>query len=235
MNNDDILGKIENDIDKINNDVITAKSITNAIFIQDHSGSMSTKTEETINSFNEQIQSLQDEARDGHKVFVTVLEFDNIINESIVNEDVHNIKPMEKYWTRGMTALYDTIIRGIVKGEEWLKDNEGIENRAVLLIIQTDGEENSSVEYSKMNKGTEKIKEKIKELEKQDCWTIVFLGEGLKDDDALNLGVFSTNTMCYKSDERGNAYNMTTEGIKHYMNARKTGAKSVYDFYKEEK
>lgn len=90
----------------------------------------------------------------------------------------------DKYRTRGSTALYDAI------GEAFAKVNP--EEKKVMVTIITDGEENSSRNFS-----GNQIKEII-EGKKAAGWAILFIGADEKCiNTAHRLGVSAGNTMAF--------------------------------------
>ena len=138
----------------------------------DESGSMGLCKETTISGINEYIQSLQaTQKREGGEMLFSLTKFSS--EKTDLMYIVRPINSIEKltdktYMPNGGTPLYDALGQTIKKV---VKELEGRVNKPkVLILIMTDGEENSSKEYTK-----EKIVEMIKEKEK-DKWTFVYLG-----------------------------------------------------------
>ena len=96
-----------------------------------------------------------------------------------------------------MTALFDAIgktINIIGKKLSDLKEEERPEK--VVFVILTDGQENSSLEYR-----FEVISDMIKHQTEKYNWTFVFLGSELSAvDQAINMGISSSNTLNYSAD-----------------------------------
>jgi len=130
-----------------------------------------------------------------------------------------------------MTALYDAIAFCINNIREKI-DNDPRENKAALIIIQTDGAENQSTDYAG-EEGRKKIKSMLDELDATDHWSVVFLGENIDKKVAMDLGVVADNIMSHKSNETIYAYASTTSGLDTYMKARKRGATKTSCFYKD--
>ena len=138
---------------------------TEIICVLDRSGSMGGLAVEVVNSFNEFIA---DQRKIPGKAKVTVVLFDDkyeVVHDRIKLEDVPELTG-EVYFTRGMTALNDAIGKTI--------QNVDKKRDKVILMIQTDGQENASQEYTKS--GT--IKKMVEEKEKKG-WEVMFLGANI--------------------------------------------------------
>lgn len=207
------------------------QGVTYVCFIRDHSGSMSMKKDLAMNNFNEQLQKLKKDADDSMEVRITVIEFDDKWKCSIDNKDVKEVQELDSYWTGGLTALYDAIANGIKITEEAMKKDPR-QNKAALIVIQTDGAENASSDYSG-EEGRLKIKDKISELENLDNWTITFLGENIDTELATSIGMSIGNVMNAKSDEVADAYSVQTDGLGDYMSMRKAGFTKTMSFYSD--
>jgi hypothetical protein len=122
--------------------------------------------------------------------------FENIYTERYVSDlPEYELKP------RGSTALFDAVGRTIIQTGERLraKPEEDRPNKVLLLII-TDGQENSSDEFSRT-----KVREMIEHQKTKYNWEISFLGSaGL--DDAVDTGISSGSMLSYQS---------TPDGVKH--------------------
>jgi uncharacterized protein YegL len=166
----------------------SSSSYTYVNFLLDTSGSMAAKKQETINSFNEYIQSLKKDKKSKYKFSLT--KFHSQANVIYNNMDMQNVPELtdKTYQPDGMTALFDAI--GIT-ASKISKD----EKNKILFIILTDGEENSSNEYK-----IEAIKKLIDEKQKKN-WTFTFMG---CDIDAYNIaktyGISRGNTISFNNE-----------------------------------
>lgn len=152
-------------------------------FLLDETGSMGSLKKETITSFNEYVQSVKDETKD---VVMTLTKFNSRKVEIAYNlTQLDSISSLdeENYQPDALTPLYDAIGQTIREMEPHMK-----ECKKALFVIQTDGYENASKEYS-----LDAIKKLIKEKEKEN-WTFVFLGANLNDktSNAGDLGIHNT-------------------------------------------
>lgn len=183
--------------------------------ILDKSGSMEMIKEETIRSFNNFIlEQAQVEGRANISLYVFNHKYE-IIYENI------NVKKVEllskkKYITNGMTALLDAIGKTIsFKSNHY--ESLSIKERPdkILFIIITDGEENSSKEYSKGNIV------KLIENKKSQNWDFAFIGSGIdsfSDKSAGGLSFSKDSIMSVKAGGQG-----MTRGIRSL-----SGSTSMY-------
>jgi hypothetical protein len=204
---------------------------TDVVFIVDESGSMSSVYKQTLDNFNEQIQTLKRSVDKNHKVLVTVIFFDDpgegikIVRDRI---PVEAIKPLTKedYRPNGSTALYDAIAFGIEKVDT-PRIYEG--NNAAIAVIMTDGGENASVRI----KDSSIIKERITTLTKTDRWTFTYMGIGSLDEINRDFGIATGNAVVFQAGIGGMHVNSTrmTKGLDSYMLGRASGATATNSFY----
>lgn len=139
---------------------------TNIHFVLDKSGSMEIVQDSTVSGFNEYIQTLKNDKKSEYNLTLTL--FDTEIVTKHVNKPLKEVKKLTKktYIPDGMTALYDAVCMTIEKARKKIdKKNKN------LVVIMTDGEENSSKEYTQEN-----FKKLVKKVEKDKNWTFVYLG-----------------------------------------------------------
>ena len=158
------------------------------LVVTDKSGSMSRLTDEVRKSFNQHLTDMRNAAVANPQVEYryTVTVFDTNFRLICVDAplaDVPNFTT-ENYTADGFTALLDAVGKTVMEFEG--RTTLGHDDR-VLLVVQTDGAENSSKEYS-----WEQIKQLLTERAARPNWKILYLGEGadswLKDGD-LGHGV----------------------------------------------
>lgn len=175
------------------------KDLTEVIFILDRSGSMSPLAEDTIGGFNSFIA--QQRAEPGECRLTTVL-FDDQYEILHDNVDIHSVPELtsKDYFARGMTALFDAVGKTVnTVGERLSKTDEADRPEQVIVVITTDGQENSSKEFV-----ADKIKEMVATQENTYKWRFLFLGANI---DAFteggNLGFASVNTAQYDASSIG--------------------------------
>lgn len=210
----------------------STKPSVHVAFVMDHSGSMGGQKQLALENFNEQIATLKQNS-DNIDTWVSLIEFDNRINVTYEDVSVNNVEPEKNYWTGGTTSLNDAIFKAIKLLENRMK-KDSVEDKSALIIIMTDGYENSSVEFAG-NKGRDAVKAEIQKLEKTDEWTFTFMGA---DIDVQNIAVAGFgmnvgNTFAFNANSRG--YKMSGDSVKSgvtaYYSARMAGQTSVKNFH----
>lgn len=168
-----------------------ARGETLVNFILDKSGSMESVRSATISGFNEYLNTLK---KDGNKYSFSLTLFDTIVQSLFINKDIKDIKDLdsESYNPNGGTSLYDAVCSTIRK----ITEKKG---QKVINIIMTDGQENSSKEYTEKN-----MKELIKEREKSGNWTFVYLGANQDSyANAQKFGISEMNTSNFVANNAG--------------------------------
>ncbi len=179
------------------------KGLTELVFILDKSGSMSGLEADTIGGYNAMLTKQQ--AVEGECHITTVL-FDNnyeLLHDRIDIKAVSAITKKE-YVVGGSTALLDAISRTINKIDNVQKHTaDSYRAEKVMFVIITDGEENSSREYS-----AEKIKALIERQKEKYGWEFIFLGANI---DAVQtagwFGIAPDRAVDYLADSKGTELN----------------------------
>lgn len=170
------------------------KTTTSILFVLDKSGSMSSCESGTVSGFNEYINNLKKDKKNSYKFSLTL--FDTVYDKRYSNVPLSKVEELSKdnYQPSGMTALYDAACSTIKDAEKSAKKNDKF-----LVVIMTDGEENSSQEYTDKD-----LKAMIKKLEATKKWTFVFLGAN-QDSYAVarKYGLSAQNVSNYNSTDKG--------------------------------
>lgn len=157
-------------------------------FVLDETGSMSSVKPETIKGFNEYVDGLQEQ---GNDVSMTLTLFNTSkVEVRFVNKPIKDVPHLdnETYQPNNGTPLYDAIGKTIAKMEHESKNK----SQAILVVVMTDGEENSSIEY-KQQDILKLINEKTK-----DGWTFAYLGADPDTWDASQrIGIAQGNVAMY--------------------------------------
>ncbi len=175
------------------------KGLTELVFILDKSGSMGGLETDTIGGYNTMLKKQQ--AVDGECHITTVL-FDN--NYELLHDriDIKAVSPIteKEYQVGGSTALLDAIGRTIHKiGNAQKHTADDYRAEKVMLVIITDGEENSSREYS-----AEKIKAQIERQKTKYGWEFIFLGANIDAvETAGRFGISADRAQNYHADSEG--------------------------------
>ncbi len=190
------------------------KNLTELVFILDRSGSMSGLESDTIGGFNSMLKKQR--AIDGECRITTVLFNDNykLLHDRI---DIRAVSPMteNEYQVGGSTALIDAIGRTINKLVNVQKSTaEEYRAEKVMFVIITDGEENSSREYS-----AERVRAMIGQEKEKYGWEFVFLGANIDAvQTAGRFGIGADRAADYVADSEGTTLNfeMMSQAVAQY-------------------
>jgi uncharacterized protein YegL len=182
--------------------------LVHVAFIIDSSGSMSGSESDVIGGFKKTIDE-QKKVKDGECI-VSLYEFASDVKQIYLGKDLDSVKDID-YSVGGMTRLYDGIGTAVDEIGRWLADKPEEERPSKnIIVIITDGGENSSTEYR-----LKEIKDKIKEQTEKYSWDFVYLGNDLSDaKDANDIGIkyrgFTTKKKFY------NNYDAISTGLTAY-------------------
>ena len=162
--------------------------------ILDETGSMDPIKKSTISAVNEYISSLKKQK--GEFLFTLTKFNSEKIETPYVNKDIKKVEKLteETYVPNFMTPLYDAVVDTVEKMVEMVKQDQ-----KVVMVIMTDGEENSSVRHDEKC-----LKDLIKKLQGEGNWTFVFLGANQDSwQMASKMGIYAGNVMNWNSTDRG--------------------------------
>lgn len=192
-------------------------NLTEIIMIVDRSGSMCDLVDDTIGGYNSFIESQKD---DPGETRVTAVLFNQYNNTICSNTDIHEVKQLTKneYIPYGGTALLDALgdtIKSV--GKRLFNTSEENRPSKVIVVVITDGEENSSRKYTKQN-----IVKMIEEQQDVYNWKFMFLGANMDAvSEAASLGMDTTFARSYTANEIG------TESVYTSVAAAATSLKSM--------
>lgn len=166
------------------------------LIILDESGSMSCIERQALNGLNETLQTIrraQDKFPDQEQL-VSIVPFESgnirLLRDKVSIKEVNDLRP-DEYNPGARTPLYDAIGFGINSIRKAVTDDD-----SVLVTIITDGEENSSEEYS--GKAIATI---IDELKKKG-WMFTYIGAN-QDAVSVAMTINITNAMNFVQDDAG--------------------------------
>lgn len=179
------------------------KNLTELVCILDKSGSMLGLEKDTVGGFNSMLKKQQ--AIKGECGVTTVL-FDNRYELLHDRADIRGIAPITEndYCVGGSTALLDAMGKTISK-IIGVQKNMGEKYGAgkVMFVIITDGEENSSREFT-----APRVREMVEERKSRYGWEFVFLGANMDEvKTAGSFGISPDSSVDYVPDKVGTALN----------------------------
>jgi len=190
--------------------------VTDIIVILDESGSMISMGDEPVQSANAFIQEQRKNADDDATITLVTfsIESTRVIDDQLLSE-VKDLSD-DLYSPGGSTALNDAVCATIDhKIESEKSDN-------VILLIITDGEENSSRRFS-----TADTRKRIEKVQKDHDWKVIFIGANI---DAFaegnNLSVDRGRCAQYDQNIYGNLLYLmrsTSKQVSDYRRARSDG------------
>ncbi|MCL2468283.1 MAG: VWA domain-containing protein [Micrococcales bacterium] len=172
---------------------------TEIVFIVDRSGSMCGLEADTIGGFASTLATLQ---ADPGQARVTTVLFDHEYELLHDRVDLAAVAPLTRddYWVRGSTALLDAIGRTVDKIVR-VQRSVARKYRAdkVMVVIITDGQENSSRHYALFQ-----VRDMVRRQQEKHGWEFLFLGANMDAIDvATSVGIRPTHATNYVPDARG--------------------------------
>ena len=199
---------------------------THISVVLDRSGSMADTKSDTIGGFN---QFLQDQKDVEGEATLTLAQFDDhyeVLSDMVPIVDAVDLTN-ETYTPRGYTALLDALGRTINDTEHKISQEREKPERVIFVVI-TDGEENSSREFTR-----DQIMEMINRHRDEDEWEFVFIGA---NQDAIqaggSLGVRDGSTMNYVASPIGTQ--TMYRGLSQSLTNYRTSAIAPDEFFSEE-
>lgn len=206
------------------------KKETKIVFILDRSGSISSCKSDMEGGFN---SFIKEQKKVEGKCRVTLVQFDDEY-EVVYSEVPLKKVPALKLQPRGMTALLDAIGKTIDDlGSRLSQLPESERAEKVLIVILTDGCENSSKKYNRSQ-----INEMITRQQTKYNWDFIFIGanqDAIKE--GKSMGIYSNNSISITADGHGleNAYGSLSSNVASYRMATGASAKSALQFKDEDR
>lgn len=203
--------------------------------VRDHSGSMRSLATQACNDYNLTLSGIQESMRDeGQQAYVTVVECGVGYNASVrvANSlaDVNSLRELTSYSANGgATPLWDSVGEVIDQIENnipaWAITDTQV---AFLVMVTTDGEENSSRRWNART-----IAARIQKLQATDRWTFVFrVPRGAKRT-LVAAGIPDGNVIEWEQTSKSLEHATQTQvaATKSYFAARSAGVTKSTTFY----
>jgi uncharacterized protein YegL len=190
--------------------------LTDVIVVLDRSGSMASCQQEAENGVNHFIN--EQKKHEGECVF-SLVQFDTeyeFVHRGVAVASV----PKFQLVPRGMTALLDAVGRAINEtGERLSKMDESDRPGLVAFVIVTDGQENSSHEFTKAQ-----VKEMIERQQNEYQWQFTFLGANQDAfAEAQALGIRPDAAANYLAKSSDKAFSGASANVKRMRSATARG------------
>lgn len=176
---------------------------THITVILDRTGSMESIRDDTIGGFN---TFLKKQKAEPGTATLTLVQFDT----QEPYEVIHRFKPIrevpelsrETYVPRASTPLLDALGRGINDLDKSIADlKEEDRPSKVVVVVVTDGQENSSCEFRK-----DQIEKMVKEKTEKSAWQFVFLSADLVAiGDAMSVGIHADAVLLFEKTGKGSS------------------------------
>jgi hypothetical protein len=199
---------------------------TDITLILDKSDSMSnchSSTIELVNSFIEERRKDPDECVMSLVQFSDASGYKDMLTRTfsgLAIKDAPRLSP-NTYRLGGMTALYDAVGMTIDDVGKRLAGMPGAQRPdRVLIVVQTDGEENNSKKFPTGPTGQQMIMEKVNHQRDNYRWEFMFLGADMTSEvaeqQAQNLGIYGNNTLNYTKGSTQRAGRVMTQAVANY-------------------
>ena len=192
---------------------MTDPNYTHVVFILDKSGSMAGTQDDVIGGFN---SLMADQRKAEGKLTVSMCQFDtnyNLCFNMVGAAEVTDLNS-DTYRPGGNTALLDAVGRTVNEvGDKLRSLPEALRPGKVLVVIMTDGQENSSREFSRAQ-----VSSLVKRQEEEFKWNFIYVGANVDGfAEANQLGIRSVNALNYTSDSAGTlrGYGVVSKGLLH--------------------
>lgn len=212
------------------------KGLTEIVFILDESGSMSGLEKDTVGGFNSFIgrqRNVEGEA------LVSVVLFSGSSKVLYDRTELSKIEPMTEamYCPGGCTALLDAVGNAVnhIRTIHKYAREEDLPEKTVF-VITTDGEENSSREFT-----YRKVKELIERQQKDCGWEFIFLGANIDaGEEAARIGIDPDQAVRYECDSAETLLNFEVLGeamcsMREGKKLNRSWKKNIEKYYGEKK
>jgi hypothetical protein len=192
-------------------------------FVVDQSGSMAGLENQTIEGFNTQLKTIKKlkEEFPQNEYIVSVTYFEDEVIDVIRFGKVEDIPLLnrENYNPGSSTSLLDAIGQTIYSIEEKFGNEIKEDKATVVLVILTDGYENSSCKFS-----YEQIAKDIDRLNETKKWIFTFLGAGINAQSITNrINIHSKNVASFERAEYSAVLEKISRSVRRYEENKSAG------------
>ena len=202
--------------------------LTDITLVVDRSGSMAEVREDAEGGVNTFIAQ---QSKEPGEALLTLVQFDTDYEFLHKGVPIQRV-PKYELVPRGMTALLDAVGRAINEtGERLAKMAECNRPGLVILVVMTDGQENSSKEFTQTQ-----LKDMIQRQQKEYNWHFTFLGANQDAfAEAGGMGIHAAGVANYTADKVAAACMVTGGKVARMRAQRRAGETVTNDFTDEER
>ena len=176
-----------------------ADGVLHVAFVLDKSGSMQAVEEAVVEGYNDYLRELREQ---GGETLFSLTTFDTTLRARLRRRAARErgrARPPQSTGPTACTALYDAIGHTVLRTDQRLQA-EGRGEEKVLVVVMTDGLENSSTDYD-----AHAIAELVRAYDERPNWTFVYLGAGhdtiqAAQNAAAPMGFKADNAMRWSAD-----------------------------------
>jgi hypothetical protein len=202
--------------------------INHIAMIVDRSGSMHRIMPNVIKVFNNQLKTIKANAvKNDQKTFVTFYTFHSRVDKPLYSKrPAAQVRPIKNIRTAGSTALFDAVGTAMVELDK-TRDVK-LDNTSCLVIVLTDGAENTSRIYRR------KLPGMIKKAQKTGRWSFAFLTPKSGVKALVKFGIPAGNIQDWAATAQGAKHIdiKLRHGLDHFFEARRSGKKQVAGFFR---
>jgi uncharacterized protein YegL len=198
---------------------MTDSNLTFIGVVVDRSGSMLHLASDMEGSLS---NTLREQSELPGECLVSLYQFDDV-HEHVYGPVTIEAAPKYKLVARGTTALLDATGKSIVSVGEHLNSlPEDQRPGKVLMVIITDGHENSSREWT-----WDSVKKKITEQQEKYQWEFVFLGANIDAETVgTSMGIDRGSTLTYDASSAG--LQVATASLGNYLGNTRSGLRATF-------
>ncbi len=187
----------------------TADDEFDIVFVLDRSGSMSSIRDDAIGGTN---TFIDEQKKEGGNAFFSMIQFDSVYGDpSFWRKPLTEVESLTRdtFIPRGSTALFDAIGKTVAKVRELRAD--GTIKGKVQFVVQTDGGENASQEYTTRDS----VSELVNQVTEEGWGDFIFLGANIDAfGEGSSFGFAAQNTVNFQNSGVG------VRGATYFASAR---------------
>jgi uncharacterized protein YegL len=215
---------------------MTKPNYTHIVALLDRSGSMQVVQGDTIGGFN---TFVEEQKKVPGEATLTLVQFSDKCETTFADVPLNHVAPLnvETYKPSGWTALNDALAKTVHDvGSKLSVKPEKERPSKVIVLVMTDGAENSSKEFVGQH-GLKKLSSMVTHQKEKYNWEFVFIGANIDAFAAAShYGIGVGQTINYTSDSFGqqNAFKSLSKGLAATRTSAYVGAAAPVNFFEND-